>query len=568
MGLSLQEIQQLIKEPKTRTQLQRAQRDNDWLTFHAKAVTDKLDASDYKYRFEEWIDSILIKRKAKTFFNLLKFPLPSTNLLSDTVDEMNIVFEAADRHEALEFTDEKLLKEAEVLLKKSRFKKFIRNDVFFAWLAYPNSVTITDLPAVQTTLRPEPYRFILQAGQIWDIAQDRDGNVLYVGFFTDSKKETFALIDDTAYIRLIKSGETFVIESYSPHGLGYCPAVFNSHDIYSDAEPIRRNNPVLPILSGLDDYVAGNVFKKDVDLHASFPYLWRNKEACTYRHEKAICVNGQMMEGNEPKGVCPKCEARKLVGPGTVFNVQPNMNGQTGVPVGFVNMPVDNLNYHVTELERVGQNIFKYLTGIDKQVSNKEAKNQDQVKSELSSRYAKVMYWAENLEATEQFLLETDLRLRFGKQFVSATTSYGKEYYLIGLSEAIQQYADAKTSLPMYLLEYKRKVIETLMTRNNSEEQVELAIKRLIEPYPDLPLISVPANTVEYEVKANFGNYIERFELENGSLSLFGQALSFNKKIEIIKETIYQYGRDTISGQQTVIREFRQSTEIPTTTGL
>lgn len=568
MGLSLQEIQQLIKSPKARTQLQRAQQDNDWLTFHAKAITDKLDASDYYYRFDAWINSILIPRKAKTFFNLLKFPLPSTNLLSDAADEMNIVFEAADRHESLEFTDDKLAKVAELALKKARFTKFIQNDVLQAWQAYPNSVIITDLPAVQKTQYPEPYRFILQHGQIWDLAQDKDGNVLYVGFFTDNKRETFAFIDDTAYVLLKKSGESFLIDSYKPHGLGYCPAVFASHDIYSDAEPLRRNNPILPVLGILDDYVAGYVNKKDVNLHASFPYLWRNKEACTYRNKKEICVNGQMMEGDEPKGVCPKCEARKLVGPGTVFNVQPNQNGASSAPVGFVTVPTDNLQYHVDELERVGNNIFQYLTGIDKSVSNKEAKNEDQVKSELTSRYAKVMYWAENLEITHQFLLETDLRLRFGSAFISANQSYGKEFYLVGLAEAIKQYADAKLSLPMYLLEHKRRVIEVLMTRNNNAEQAAMAVKRLIEPYPDLPLANVPVNTIEYEVKANFSNYFERFELENGPVPLFGQALSFNKKIEIIKNTIYDYGRETIAGQQSTIREFRQSTEIPVATGL
>lgn len=568
MGLSLLEIQELIKNPKARGQLLRAQQDNDWLTFHAKAVTDKLDVSDYTYRFDAWISSILIPRKRTTFFNLLKFPLPSTALLSDAVDEMNIVFEAADRHEHIEFADEKLEKEAEQALKKARFDKFIRNDIFFAWLAYPNSVTITDLPAQQTTVRPEPYRFILQAGQIWDIGLNRDGGVTFIGFFIDAKRERFAVIDDIAYITLIKSGDTYVFESYKPHGLGYCPAVYNSHDFYSDEEPVRRNNPVIPVIADLDKYVAGEVFKQDVDLHASFPYLWKNKVACDFKKDKAICVNGTLMEGGEAKGNCPKCEARKLVGPGTVFEVQPNINGGSSEPVGFVTVPVDNLNYHTDKLKTGRDAIYQYLTGINKEVSNKEAKNTDQIQSELTSRRAKVLYWAENLQITHQFLLETDLRLRFGAEFVAANIDYGREYYLVGLSEAIKEYSEARLSLPMYLLEYKRRAVEVLLTRTNNEAQAEMAIKRLIEPYPDLPLANVPLNTIEYEIKANFNYYVERFELENGPLSRFGESLAFNTKIQIIKDTIYNYGRDTITGQQSVIREFRQIEAIPASGGV
>lgn len=566
MGLSLSEIQELVKNPKARTQLQRAQQDNDWISFHAKAVTNRLDATPYQYFFEAYIHSILIPRKARTFFNLLRFPLPSTLLLEEVIDEMNICFEAADKHVDFEMSDELLEEQAEEVLKASKFESFIRNDLFQAWFMFPNSVVITDLPETQTTEIAEPYRFILQAGQIWDMKQNRDGKVEYLGFFVDEKREKFAFIDDVAYMMFTISNGNLMLDAMKPHGLGYCPAVFCSQDIYSPSEPLRRNNPVLSSLSVLDDYVAGHTFKKDTDLHASFAYLWKNKEACNYRDKSAVCVNGQMMEGNEPKGACPKCEARKLVGPGTVFNVQPNQNGASSPPVGFVSPPVEILDYHVSELERLEQSIFRNLTGIDRSISNKEAKNQDQVKSELSSRYAKVMYWAENLEAVHKFLLETDLKLRFGQGFVSSTVSYGREFYLVGLADAIEDYTNAKASLPIYLLEYKRKVIEGLMTKNNDEEKSKIAIKRMIEPYPDLPLNQVPAETVEYEVKANFSLYFERFEAENGSVATFGESLSFINKIQTIKNAIYTYGRETIDSQRAV-RQLGQAEGAPTTRG-
>jgi len=535
--------------------LSRAQEDNDWLSFHAQPVTNAFDATEYLIRYTAYIKSILNARKAKVFFNLLKFPLPTTSLLTECVDELNVVFEAADRFEQLTFKKEELLPDAQAYLKRIRYEsKYLKNDLFFAALAYPNSITVIDLPVEQTTDRPEPYTYILQAGQLSALELDRNGNVLYVGFFTDQKRERLVWIDSVSYRVFSVKNDKYALITESFHELGYCPAVRNWHDPLGNVEDFRCNNALLPLLSDADTLLAGLTFEKDVRLHASFPYLWKAKEICQYQENQAICTNGYLTKNGTAVKECPKCAERKMVGPGTVFTM-PAGADKMASPVGFVTVPTDNLKYHQERLAEERGAIFKAMTGFEKQPDAKKAINEDQVRSQFESRRAKLLYWGENLQPTDQFAVETKMRLRYGRDFISYEKQYGQDFYLISLKDAVKDYKDSQGSLPQYLLGQKRKVIETLIARNNASAQAKNAILALIEPYVDVPMSQLERGTLEYEIKANFWSYVERFEAENGDLLQFGQLKPFFEKIEIIKNVIYDYGKVTYDAQRESKRE-------------
>jgi hypothetical protein len=561
--MTITQIQEILRDKVQKAQLSRAQEDNDWLSFHAQPVTNAVEATNYIIRYTDYIKGILNGRKAKVFFNLLKFPLPTTSLLTECVDELNVVFEAADRFEQLEFKKDELLADAQAYLKKVRYEsKYLKNDLFFAGLAYPNSVTIIDLPVEQTTDRPEPYTYILQAGQLSALKLDRNGKVEYVGWYTDTKRSRLIWIDEISYRVYTINNEVYTLEIESFHKLGYCPAHYNWHDALGNTEDFRRNNALLPLLSDIDTYLSGLIFEKDVRLHASFPYLWKSKEICTYQENQAICNNGYLTKNGTTVKECPKCAERKMVGPGTVFTL-PMGSEKMSTPVGFVTVPTDNLKYHQDRLAADRAAIFKAITGFDKSPDSKVAINQDQVRSQFESRRSKLLYWSENLEVTDKFVVETKMRLRYGSDFISYEKSYGRNFYLTTLEDAVKDYITAQNSLPQYLLGQKRKVIETLIARNNSSAKAKNAILSLIEPYVDVPMGSLQRGTLEYEIKANFWSYVERFEAENGDLLVFGQLKPFFEKIEIIKTTIYEYGRVTYEAQRESLRQSGQQKGVP-----
>ena len=84
--------------------------------------------------------------------------------------------------------------------------------------------------------------------------------------------------------------------------------------------------------------------------------------------------------------------------------------------------------------------------------------------------------------------------------------------------------------------------------RNNPEAQQRVNILLHLEPFRHLSKAEVRdmygADQIEYEdfyLKQNFSSLIMRFERENTDVLSFGSALSFDAKINRIRETILSY---------------------------
>ncbi|WP_141217304.1 hypothetical protein [Siphonobacter sp. BAB-5385] len=552
MRRSAQELQTYLEKPRNRTAILLAGSDDERTVFHARPASNIEEAGSYAPKFKSLVEGILTqKRKRAAFFKLLQFPLPTRRQISRASDDLNRVFEAQDRFIGWEFTTPETDEDFREYVRSKKIETFVREDVFNAIFERCNSLVVVDLPETQMFGEyPEPYAYLLPIANVFDLGLNADKSIEYCIF--SIAKDRFAAFDE-GYFRIFskeKNGEgkeTYTLLREVEHSLGYCPVSFIWHDQFGDAG-IRRLSPLYDALADMDRLVMADVFKEDVDLHAAYPYLWYLKEKCTYRDNDGACMGGTIAwidDNNQPKSKkCPNDCQNSFAGPGTAFKINQPGAGEHPLPTpaGFVTLPRDTLDYITEKVDSLKKELFHFLTGYDQEPDKTKALNEDQVQSQFEARINKLIYWAEHLERTHRWILETIGRLRYGVEFVKVTVNYGREFYLETLQDALTAYQDARSKgLPMFLLEVLRRRVVHLLARNNDHELQRLTFLELLEPYPDVPLQSVPQGTVDYELKANFPRYVGQFERDNGDLVSFGSNGNIAKKLETIETELYNY---------------------------
>ena len=96
----------------------------------------------------------------------------------------------------------------------------------------------------------------------------------------------------------------------------------------------------------------------------------------------------------------------------------------------------------------------------------------------------------------------------------------------------------------MFVRASARGKVQALIGRGNPKAAARLRLLELLEPYPDSPLSQVPAGSAAFELKANFNQYVGRFEAEIGPLETFGALLPMKERLHRISEILYGYVRD------------------------
>lgn len=552
MRRSAQELQTYLEKPQNSAAILLARSDDERTVFHARPASKFEEAGNYAPRFKELIKGIVTQpRKQATFFKLLQFPLPTRKQISRASDDLNRVFEAQDRYVGWEFTTPDTEQDFQEYVESKKLDTFVKEDIFNAIFERCNSLVVIDLPEFQIFGEyPEPYAYLLPIANVIDMGLNSDKSIEYCLFKISGDR--VAAFDEGHFRIYSKSKEgeskdTYTLQREVPHLLGYCPVNFIWHDQFGDAG-IRRLSPLFDALSDMDRLVMADVFKEDVDLHASYPYLWYLKEKCTYKDHDGACMGGVIawhdQDGNAKSKKCPNDCQNSFAAPGTAFKInQPGM-GEHPLPnpAGFVTLQRDSLDYITEKVDALKKELFHFLTGYDQEPDKTKALNEDQVQSQFEARINKLIYWAEHLEKTHRWILETIARLRYGNEFLKVVVNYGREFYLETLQDALTAYQDARAKgLPMYLLEVLRRRVVRLLARNNDHELQRLTLLELLEPYPDVPLASVQQGTPDYELKANFSRYVGQFERNNIDLVSFGSNGSIAKKLETIENELYRY---------------------------
>ena len=519
--------------------------------------------------FEEFIDnypsSLLPAEKANTFKNLLTYPLPTVGLVKSMYKELWKVFDAQNKVESFIFKNNELIQDFQ------EYRESIKEPNYWESLGWDlvqtkiNSVLVIDLAANQTTNSPQPIFFTVPITEVRSISEKSNGESLDYLIWqvspTQEQKdkgiaEVVYIYDDTSYQIATKkhNSDNFEIILTNPHDLGYVPARYFWTDSRNEGQKAAPHGSEL---GNLDWVLYQATSGKNLELYAGFPIITTYAEACSYINEDGIpCVDGFLniptTQGDSTKyerTICPDCDSRSLVGPGSVKEVPAPIDNQSAdlMPAAQITEgDVNGLKWFEESLKSRIDNINKKVTGTGGEASNDQAKNQKQIDSGFESKQTILSNIARNLEKIQKFTLDTIAKLRYGEQYERSIISYGNKFFLQTEQETLENYNKAKIDgLPNYILNDMRLAMLQKRYRNDPDMLNRIMLLDILEPLPDYDIKNIAAiATIDPKVlflKINFNDLVKRFELENGNIVEYREGIDLDIRVAKIKQVLDGY---------------------------
>ena len=561
--LTAERINRLITEGKGRETIKRAEFHQYRIRFHAQ-----VRLSSYLYQpttdFLAFVKNLLPHDKYKTFLAMFRWPVKTNEIAAVCFDKLSRIFDGRNPVFSYQFTDTELadywewyrttkLHEPEVWATKGW--EFFKTDI--------NSVLICDLPEEQTSERPEPYFYWLPIGSVITYKADRDTGVMdYIVFHQPDHR--IAVIDGASYrvFKETKDGHVGELISEHPHDLGYCPARFFWNEPLSLEDPDVKASPLTKELDSLDWFLFYHLSKRQLDLSGSYPIYSGYEQACDYSNaENGDYCDGGYLRNREgyyqydASGMllrCPKCGDKRFVGPGSFVEIpipdgkeQPDLRN----PVQMLTVDRQSLDYNVEEERRLRTDIITAVVGQNEEITQREALNEQQIMANFESQTTVLNRVKRGFEEAQKWVDETCCRLIAGKEFLNATINYGTKFYLATAAQLRDEYKSAKEAgaSETELDAMQRQIIETEY-HNDPTAMRRMMILFELEPLHHLATneatnlykeVLIDAETLR--LKINFPEWVRRFERENMNVLEFGSALSYDKKISQIKQTLLNY---------------------------
>ena len=561
--LTAERINRLITEGKGRETIKRAEFHQYRIRFHAQ-----VRLSSYLYQpttdFLAFVKNLLPHDKYKTFLAMFRWPVKTNEIAAVCFDKLSRIFDGRNPVFSYQFTDTELadywewyrttkLHEPEVWATKGW--EFFKTDI--------NSVLICDLPEEQTSERPEPYFYWLPIGSVITYKADRDTGVMdYIVFHQPDHR--IAVIDGASYrvFKETKDGHVGELISEHPHDLGYCPARFFWNEPLSLEDPDVKASPLTKELDSLDWFLFYHLSKRQLDLSGSYPIYSGYEQACDYSNaENGDYCDGGYLRNREgyyqydASGMllrCPKCGDKRIVGPGSFVEIpipdgkeQPDLRN----PVQMLTVDRNSLDYNVEEERRLRTDIITAVVGQNEEITQREALNEQQIMANFESQTTVLNRVKRGFEEAQKWVDETCCRLIAGKEFLNATINYGTKFYLATAAQLRDEYKSAKEAgaSETELDAMQRQIIETEY-HNDPTAMRRMMILFELEPLHHLTTNEatnlykeglIDAETLR--LKINFPEWVRRFERENMNVLEFGSALSYDKKISQIKQTLLNY---------------------------
>ena len=511
--------------------------------------------------FFAFVQNILPHDKFKLFKELFKYPVDTNEICEVCFDKLSRIFDGrnpsynyqfltADDRDDWEWYRQDRLKEPQVWQTKGW--EHFQTEI--------NSVLVVDLPEEQQGEKPEPYFYWLPIYDVIAFKAHRNCVMEWIAFKQDDDK--IAVIDDE-YYRLFrsKSWEVGELLMEKPHGLGYTPARFFWSEPLSVSMPDVKASPLTKELTRLDWWLFYHISKKHLDLFGSYPIYSGYEQTCDFTNTETgdYCDGGYLKDKQgryifDRAGVllpCPKCGSKRIVGAGSFVEIPVPVEGQPDMrnPVQILSVDRSSLDYNVEEEKRLREEIITAVCGQAEEITQRDAFNEQQVRAAFESQTTVLSRVKKGFEAAQLFVDETCCRLRYADGFIAASINYGTEFYLYDANELRERYSKARENgaSEAELDALQTQIIETEYRHNPLMMQRMITLAEL-EPYRHMSREEVInladkgiIDRVDMMVKLNFANLVRRFERENINVTEFGADIPFDKKIEILTNTIRNY---------------------------
>ena len=347
-------------------------------------------------------------------------------------------------------------------------------------------------------------------------------------------------------------------------GVGYCPVKSFIDDAIYGTNGINKRGPITNVLGKLDWLLFIRIAAKYLESYG-FPIIVTYNQECDYSDSAGNhCHEGYVTrETTAPDNsitkiqiTCPACESRKIIGPGTQFEVDaPRDSSQHDMmadPVKIIPMDTATMEYYVGRIATMEDEIYLNCVGYDGDSMNNEAINETQVAANFESKENVLMRLKSELEKTMNFAAATIARMRYGAMYLRGEINLGQDFYLTNVNDLITTFKSSEGSgLPIHFIDKLSQQIRYTKFKTNSEQLRRDEILSHLEPYPGLSLAQLQSygikdvDTYNFILKLNFVTFIRRFERENMNIIEFGSLLPLQSKIDIIKQKLLSYVAET-----------------------
>ena len=569
MGYTVSKIQKKIAENKRSAVLGRAVLHQNRIKFHTVKRVTSFNAPYISLPLTQFLamaENILPHDKFVLFKALFRYPIKTNEITEVCFDKLSRIFDGrnpafnyqfATSEQRDDWEQYRLNKLGEPEIWSTKGWEFFKSEI--------NSVLIVDVPREQTTDLPEPYFYWLPITDV--ITYEADATTGQMKFIVFRRRDKIVVLDDETYRVWDDEKRTGMIdgapEIEAKHDLGYCPARFFWNEPISLDEPDIKASPLSAVLESLDWFEFFHISKRQLDLMGAYPILSGYEQSCDFTNAE----NGDYCDGGflrdkqghyrlDMAGLllrCPKCGNKRIVGAGSFVEIpvpsaeenQPDLRN----PVQMLTVDRAALDYNVDEEKRLREEIITAVVGQDEIITNRDAFNEQQVRANFESVTTVLNRVKKGFEAAQQWVDETVCRLRYGKYFISAKINYGTEFYLYSPDELRKQYQAAKeTGAPESELDMmQRRILETEY-RNDPMQLRRMLILAELEPLRHLSRQEVAdlfeknlVSEQDLRIKLNFPNFVRRFERENTNILDFGEAIPYQRKIEIIMAEFRKY---------------------------
>lgn len=569
MGYDASKIRKKIAENKRSATLSRAKLHQMRIKFHTvKRVTsfNSPYISIPLTQFLAMVENILPHDKFVLFKALFRYPIKTNEITEICFDKLSRIFDGRNPAFNYQFINSAQRDDWE----QYRLEKLHEPDVWATkgwefFKAEINSVLIVDVPREQETELPEPYFYWLPIDDVITYKADpTTGEMDYIVF---RRRDKIVVLDDETYRVWDDSKHTGTIngepELETPHDLGYCPARFFWNEPISLDEPDVKASPLSAELESLDWFEFFHISKRQLDLMGAYPILSGYEQRCDFSNAE----NGDYCDGGflrdkqghyrlDMAGLllrCPKCGNKRIIGAGSFVEIpvpsaeenQPDLRN----PVQLLTVDKDALNYNVEEEKRLRDDIITAVVGQEEIITNRDAFNEQQVRANFENVTTVLRRITRGFEAAQEWVDSTICRLRYGRYFISATISYGTEFYLYSANELREQYKAAKDAgAPESELDMMQNRILETEYRNDPMQLRRMLILAELEPLRHMSRQEVSelydknlVSEQDLRIKLNFPNFVRRFERENTNIVDFGDAIPYQKKIDTIMSEFRRY---------------------------
>ena len=577
MPYEIAKIRKEIAENKKAATLNRMKLHQSRIKFH---TVKRVTAFNMPYlswpltQFMSMVENILPHDKFVLFKSLFRFPVKTNEITEICFDKLSRIFDGRNPVFNYQFATSEQRDDWEVY----RAEKLNEPDVWQTkgWEFFKseiNSVLIVDVARKQETEWPEPYFYWLPIDDVITYKANPETGVM--DFIVFRRRDKIIVLDDGFYRVWDDKKQTGQLigepEYEAPHDLGYCPARFFWNEPISLDEPDVKASPISAELESLDWYEFFHISKRTLDLMGAYPILSGYEQACDFSNaENGDYCDGGFLKDKEghyrfdAAGLmmrCPKCGNKRIIGAGSFIEVPvPNVaENQPDLrhPVDMLAVDRKSLDYNVDEEKRLRSDIITAVVGQEEIITDREAFNEQQVKANFESVTTVLNRVKKGFENAQKWVDETICKLRYGGYFIQANISYGTEFYLYSVDDLRQRYKKAKDAgAPESQLDAMLTDIIETEYRNDPMRLKRMRILSDVEPYHHLTKQEVvelqEKNLVKNEdliIKLNFPSFIRRFERENMNVMNFGEAVSYEAKINAIQGKLREYAKEQLINQ-------------------